>query len=155
RLRLRRGTVDDSRRHRELSAGARSDRRSVSALQLARRRRVLRPSAIGDALSVRRARRSAGWLMKILVIDVGGTHIKILASGHRTAIKIPSGSTMTAKMMVRLVRKSIDGWKYSHVSIGYPGVVMHGKPAIDPRNLAPGWVGFDFGKAFGCPVKVI
>jgi predicted NBD/HSP70 family sugar kinase len=93
----------------------------------------------------------------ILVIDVGGTHVKVLATGHKAPIKIPSGPAMTAQKMVRKARAAVAGagWKYSVVSIGYPGPVIHGKPMCDPHNLGPGWVGFDFKKAFGCPVKVI
>ena len=93
--------------------------------------------------------------MRILVIDVGGTHIKLAATGHRTPIEIPSGPTMTAKKMVRLVRKAVAGWKYAAISIGYPGPVLHGKPVSEPKNLGGGWVGFDFRKAFRRPVKVI
>jgi len=93
--------------------------------------------------------------MKILVIDVGGTHVKVLATGHRKPIKIPSGPTMTAKKMVELVRKPTAGWKYDVVSIGYPGPVVHGMPVAEPHNLGPGWIGFDFAKAFGRPAKVI
>ena len=93
--------------------------------------------------------------MKILVIDVGGTHIKALATGHKVPAKIPSGKKMTAKEMVRSIRKAVAGWKYDAVSIGYPGPVLHGKPVSDPKNLGSGWVGFNFKRAFGCPVKVI
>lgn len=93
--------------------------------------------------------------MKVLVIDVGGTNIKLLASGRRKVVKIPSGPTMTPKRMVRLVRAATAGWKYSAVSLGYPGLVLHGKPAHEPRNLGEGWVGFNFPRAFGRPVKVV
>jgi polyphosphate glucokinase len=93
--------------------------------------------------------------MKVLVIDVGGSHIKVLVTGRRTPIKIPSGPKMTASQMVRHVREAIDGWTYDAVSIGYPGVVLHGKPLSEPRNLGGGWVGFKFKKAFGCPVTII
>ena len=93
--------------------------------------------------------------MDILVIDVGGTHIKALATGRKKPLKIRSGPKMTAKEMVRLVRRSTTGWHYAVVSIGYPGPVLHGKPLSEPRNLGGGWVGFDFKKAFGCPVHVI
>ena len=93
--------------------------------------------------------------MKILVIDVGGSHIKALATGHKVPVKIPSGPKLTAKEMARSIRKAVAGWKYSAVSVGYPGPVMHGKPVSEPKNLGPGWVGFNFRKAFGCPVKVI
>ncbi|MFZ3214180.1 MAG: ROK family protein [Terriglobales bacterium] len=93
--------------------------------------------------------------MKILVIDVGGTHVKILATGHKEPIKIPSGPSMTAKKMAASVRKAAAGWKYDAVSIGYPGPVVHGMPIAEPRNLGKGWVGFDFAKAFHRPVKLI
>ena len=93
--------------------------------------------------------------MNVLVIDIGGTSVKVRGSGRRTVVKIPSGRRMTARKMVRLVRESINGWKYSRVSIGYPGVVMHGKPIVEPKNLGHGWIGFDFRRAFGCPVKVV
>jgi len=93
--------------------------------------------------------------MKILVIDVGGTNVKVLATGQKAPIKIPSGRGMTPKTMVAEVKKAIAGWKFDVVSIGYPGPVMKGKIVSDPHNLAPGWIGFDFTRAFGCPVKVI
>lgn len=93
--------------------------------------------------------------MKVLVIDVGGTNVKILGTGQRAHTKIPSGPTLTPKKMVSAVRAAAAGWKYDAVSIGYPGPVVHGRPMAEPQNLAPGWVGFDFRKAFGCPVKVM
>ena len=94
-------------------------------------------------------------MMKVLVVDVGGTNIKILATGHRTPIRIPSGPRLTPKRMVKLVREAVAGWEYSVVSIGYPGPVKNGKPVKEPKNLARGWVGFDFERAFGVPVRVI
>src|SRR5882724_4208622 len=87
--------------------------------------------------------RSCG-TMRILVIDVGGTHVKVRASGQRTPVEIPSGPEMTPKKMAAEVRKATAGWKYDTVSIGYPGPVVHGHPVSDPHNLGPGWVGFDF-----------
>jgi polyphosphate glucokinase len=93
--------------------------------------------------------------MDILVIDVGGTHIKALATGRKKPLKIRSGPKMTAHEMVRVVRQSTTGWRYAVVSIGYPGPVLRGKPLSEPRNLGGGWVGFDFKKAFGCPVRVV
>jgi polyphosphate glucokinase len=93
--------------------------------------------------------------VKILVIDVGGTHIKLMATGRDKPIKIRSGPRMTANQMVRLVRKAVADWAYDVVSIGYPGPVLHGKPVAEPRHLGGGWVGCDFHRAFGCPVKVI
>jgi len=93
--------------------------------------------------------------MKILVIDVGGTHVKLLATGHKNRLEIPSGPTMTAKKMAATVRKATAGWKFDAVSIGYPGPVVHGRPISEPHNLGRGWVGFNFKKAFGRPVKII
>jgi polyphosphate glucokinase len=91
----------------------------------------------------------------ILVIDVGGTHIKVLATGQKEPVRIPSGPKMTAKKMVKEVRDATKDWNYSVVSIGYPAPVVHGHPLSEPHNLAGGWVGFDFRKAFGRPVKIV
>jgi predicted NBD/HSP70 family sugar kinase len=91
---------------------------------------------------------------KILAIDVGGTHIKVLATGQKHEIKIPSGPKMTAKSMVKEVLKVTKDWVYDVVSIGYPGPVIHGHPLSEPHNLGGGWVGFDFRKAFGKPVRI-
>lgn len=91
----------------------------------------------------------------ILVIDVGGTHVKVRDMEHKEPVKITSGPNMTAKKMVKLVRESTSDWKYSLVSIGYPAPVVHGHPLCEPHNLGCGWVGFDFAKAFGHPVKII
>jgi polyphosphate glucokinase len=93
--------------------------------------------------------------MKILVIDIGGSHVKVLATGHKTVVKIPSGPDLTPREMVRRVRSAVKGWTFDAVSIGYPGAVLHGKPVSEPRNLGGGWVGFRFQKAFGRPVRVI
>jgi polyphosphate glucokinase len=93
--------------------------------------------------------------MKILVIDVGGTHIKVIASGQKTPVKIPSGPKMTARKMVNLVRQVTIMWRYDVVSIGYPGPVMANRPMREPHNLGKGWVHFDFNRAFGRPTKVI
>jgi polyphosphate glucokinase len=92
---------------------------------------------------------------KILVIDVGGTSIKLLATGWTEMLRLPSGRAMTAAAMVPEVKKAVGEWDYDAVSIGYPGPVIHGRPLRDPHNLAPGWVHFDFEKAFGCPVKIV
>src|SRR6266852_4894837 len=93
--------------------------------------------------------------MKILVIDVGGSHIKVVATGRKTPVKIPSGPDLTARAMVRRVRTAVAGWRYDAISLGYPGAVLHGKPVSEPCNLGGGWVGFDFRKAFGRPAMVI
>jgi hypothetical protein len=92
---------------------------------------------------------------RILAIDLGGSHVKVLLYGHSNERKTRSGSRMTPREMVRAVRVLTRGWRYQCVSLGYPGVVFHGKILLDPRNLGKGWVGFDFEGAFGCPVRVI
>ena len=92
---------------------------------------------------------------RILVIDVGGTHVKVLVTGMKQPIRIPSGPTLTPKVMIRQVKEAVKGFPYDVVSIGYPGPVVHGKALREPHNLGKGWVGFDFRKALGRPVKVI
>ena len=93
--------------------------------------------------------------MKILVIDVGGTNVKVLATGHKKRVQIPSGPKMTPAKVVAAVRAATVGWKYDAVSMGYPGAVVHGRPIIEPRHLGSGWVGFDCKKALGRPVKIV
>jgi polyphosphate glucokinase len=93
--------------------------------------------------------------MNVLVVDIGGTHVKILIKGRKRPREFPSGPKLTAKQMVAGVKKLARGWKYDAVSIGYPGVVMGNRPVSDPYNLGRGWAGFDFEAAFKCPVKVI
>jgi len=92
---------------------------------------------------------------KVLVVDVGGTSIKLLATGQKEARKFPSGPKMTAEAMVRVAKKTAKDWDYDVVSIGYPGPVVHGRPLREPHNLAPGWVNFDFQQAFGRPVRIV
>ncbi len=92
---------------------------------------------------------------KVLVIDVGGTNVKLLATGHKEARKYPSGPTMTPRKMVSLVKKSVSDWKFDCISLGYPGPIINGHPLREPHNLGRGWVGFNFQKAFGCPVKIL
>jgi polyphosphate glucokinase len=93
--------------------------------------------------------------MNVLVIDVGGTHVKILATGQKQSLEFPSGPKLTPKQMVAGVKELAKDWKYKVVSIGYPGVVVKNRPVADPYNLGSGWAGFDFEAAFKCPVKVI
>lgn len=92
---------------------------------------------------------------KILVIDVGGNHVKVLASGATEARRFSSGLTLTPARMVRGVKKLTKDWAYDAISIGYPGLVVHQRVAAEPKNLGRGWVGFDFSKAFGLPVTLV
>ena len=93
--------------------------------------------------------------MKILVVDVGGSHVKILATGQKQRREIVSGPRMTARQMVSRVKKLAQGWAYDVVSVGFPGPVLHNRPVAEPHNLGSGWLGFDFALAFGLPVRVI
>ena len=93
--------------------------------------------------------------MKVLVVDVGGSNVKILATGQTEVRRAPSGPTMTAQAMTEAVKRLAEGWDYDVVAIGYPGVVANDQPVTEPQNLAPGWVQFDYAGAFGRPVKII
>src|ERR1700688_4442551 len=93
--------------------------------------------------------------MDVLVIDVGGTHVKILATGQSDKREVASGPKMTAEQMVSGVRQLANGWSYDVVSVGYPGPVLHNRPVADPKNLGSGWMGFDFKTGFGRPTKVL
>ena len=93
--------------------------------------------------------------VNVLVVDVGGTNVKLLASGETQPRRYPSGSEMTPREMVRKAKEAAADWKFDVVAMGYPGFVRHGRIAIEPHNLAPGWIGFDFEAAFGCPVKIL
>jgi polyphosphate glucokinase len=92
---------------------------------------------------------------KILVIDVGGTHVKLLMTGQKEPVKFVSGPTMTASKMVRDVKKIIRDWKFDAITIGYPGPIINGHALREPHNLGGGWVGMNFQKAFGHPLKVM
>jgi polyphosphate glucokinase len=93
--------------------------------------------------------------MSVLVIDIGGTNVKVLVTGQKEPRKFPSGKKLTPKQMVAGVKKIASDWQYDVVSIGYPGMVKEGRLVTEPNNLAPGWVGFDFERAFGRPVKLM
>ncbi len=94
-------------------------------------------------------------MSRILVIDVGGTNVKVATAGRKEPLKIPSGPAMTAARMAAEVRKAVEDWDYDLVSIGYPGPVKGGKPTREPRNLGGGWTRFDYAKAFGAPVRIV
>jgi polyphosphate glucokinase len=93
--------------------------------------------------------------MNVLVIDIGGTHVKIMATGHGKERKAESGAKMSAQDMVDTVLDLAGQWKFKAVSMGYPGPVVHGKPVLEPKHLAPGWVGFDFERAFSRKVRIV
>ena len=93
--------------------------------------------------------------MNVLAVDIGGSNVKILATGQKEPRKFPSGPELTPREMVAGVKKLARGWEYDAVSIGFPGMVIHGRPLAEPYNLGKGWVGFDYRAAFGKPVKVI
>jgi polyphosphate glucokinase len=93
--------------------------------------------------------------MRVLVVDVGGAHVKILATGQVSRREFVSGPTLNPGEMVHEVLKAAQGWEYDAISIGYPGPVLRNNPRAEPHNLGVGWVGFNFEAAFGCPVKVI
>jgi predicted NBD/HSP70 family sugar kinase len=93
--------------------------------------------------------------MNVLAIDVGGTWVKVLATGQTEPRKVASGPTLTPEQMVQGVKEITADWKYDLASMGYPGPVLKGRPQKDPWNLGPGWIGFDYERALGCPVRVI
>jgi polyphosphate glucokinase len=92
---------------------------------------------------------------RVLVLDVGGKHVKMRATGETERRKFSSGPELTAEEMVKRVHELTADWSYEAVSIGYPGPVLHGRPVAEPRNLGPGWVGFDFAGAFDRPVRLV
>jgi polyphosphate glucokinase len=93
--------------------------------------------------------------MNVLVIDIGGQHVKVLATGQTESRRMDSGPNLNATDMVKGVKDMTSDWTYDVVSIGYPGQVVHNMPAHDPVNLGPGWIGFDYASAFGRPVRLI
>jgi hypothetical protein len=111
----------------------------------------IQPRIEGAAMKAAQAAKSP----RVLVIDVGGTNVKMLATGQKEPRKYPSGPTMTPRRMVRLVKKSVRDWKFDCVSLGFPGPVINQHPLREPHNLGGGWMGFNFRKAFGCPVRII
>jgi polyphosphate glucokinase len=115
----------------------------------------MRSPSLGMKRTTRGYRMASRAPTSVLVVDVGGTNVKVLATGKRVPLKVKSGPTMTAQNMVEAVKQLAADWSYDVVALGYPGAVRGGIPTAEPKNLAHGWVGFDFEKAFGCPVKVI
>jgi polyphosphate glucokinase len=93
--------------------------------------------------------------LRVLVVDIGGTSVKLLATGRLKPVRIPSGPGLTPAVMIPAVVQATAGWQYDVVSIGYPGPVVGGRIAVDPVNLSPGWLGFDFAAAFDRPVRLL
>ncbi len=105
--------------------------------------------------SVRNAAAARSSASRVLVIDVGGTTVKFLATGQSEIRAFRSGRTLTPRRMVSAVKKLTADWRYDVVSIGYPGLVIGGQPGAEPVNLGHGWIGYDFERAFGRPVKLV
>ena len=93
--------------------------------------------------------------MRILVIDIGGTNVKVASTDTLVPIKIPSGPAMTAESMSEQVLAATKGWRYDRISVGFPGPVVHHRPIAEPHNMGAGWVDFDYEKAFGKPLRFI
>jgi polyphosphate glucokinase len=94
--------------------------------------------------------------MNILGVDIGGTNLKFRSQRQEDVIKVPSGPRMTPEFMMKAIHQHTVGWKYDHVSVGFPGPVIHDRPLLEPHNLGRGWVRFDFKKAFGGkPLKLL
>jgi polyphosphate glucokinase len=93
--------------------------------------------------------------VKVLVVDIGGMHVKVLATGQRQPRKFVSGPKLTPAAMIDGVKQIARGWEYDVVAMGYPGVVFHGRPMAEPHNLGKGWVNFDYQAGFGRPVRII
>ena len=93
--------------------------------------------------------------MNVLVIDVGGTHVKILTTGQTEKREFASGPKLTPRQMVAKIKRLARDWRYDVVAMGYPGPVMHDRVIAEPHNLGSGWVGFDFKGAFGRPVRIV
>src|SRR5512139_1899128 len=99
--------------------------------------------------------RAGGARLRVLAIDIGGTHVKILVTGQTEKRAVESGPTLTPRRMVTAVKKLAQGWTYDVVAMGYPGPVLHNRPLLEPHNLGSGWVGFNYARAFGKPVRIV
>jgi polyphosphate glucokinase len=93
--------------------------------------------------------------MNVLVIDIGGSHVKLSVTGATKSRRFDSGRALTPDLLVEQVRATTADWRYDVISLGFPGVVARGAPAAEPGNLGDGWVGFDFHEAFGRPVRLV
>jgi len=93
--------------------------------------------------------------MNTLVIDIGGTNVKVWKTNESDKVKFPSGKELTPAKLVEELKRVTAGWAYERASIGYPGDVLHSRPNSEPFNLGAGWTNFDFGQAMGVPVRVM
>jgi predicted NBD/HSP70 family sugar kinase len=93
--------------------------------------------------------------MHVLVVDIGGTNVKLWRTGEADKVKFPSGKELTPDALVKQIRENLNGFAFDRVSIGYPGHIVHGRPSSEPYNLAEGWVGFDYARIFECPVRIM
>ncbi len=107
------------------------------------------------AIEGKRSEPEPAGVRRILAIDVGGTHVKVMLSTLREKREFVSGPELTPAQMVAGVRELTKDWTYDVIGMGYPGPVVHNRPLIEPHNLGPGWVGFDFKKAFKKPIKIV
>lgn len=93
-------------------------------------------------------------MKKILVVDIGGTTVKLMIS-RREKRKFESGPKLSPKQLVSQIKKTAEGWSYSAIAIGFPSPVTNGRITYDPKHLAKGWVGWDFKKSLGKPVRIL
>src|ERR1700761_7568086 len=93
--------------------------------------------------------------MNVLMVDIGGSNVKMMVSGNEEMRKFPSGRSLTARERVDGVKAYTSDWNYDVISLGFPGLVENGKLVREPLNLSGGWLRFDFTKAFGRPVRII
>jgi polyphosphate glucokinase len=128
-----------------------------SSLAAKRKRATMRQDGADTTLrsSIKNKTASRAAVKRVLVVDIGGTSVKILATRQTEVRSFPSGPRLTPARMVSGVKKLAADWTYDVMSIGYPGAVLGGRPVSEPHNLGRGWVGFDFARAFGRPVKVV
>jgi polyphosphate glucokinase len=130
-----------------------SDKSSLAGKRKRAAMRRDQPSAVRSSIKLAAVGRPR--VKGVLVIDVGGTSVKILATGQTESRSFRSGPKLTPRQMVSKVKKLAADWTYDVISIGYPGPVLGGRPAAEPVNLGRGWVAFDFAQAFGLPAKVL
>jgi len=96
-----------------------------------------------------------GSALAVLAVDVGGTHVKARLSPDSERRAFDSGRGLSAARMIARLRDMTVDWRYDVAAIGFPGPVLHGHPVAEPHNLGPGWVGFDYARALGCPVRIV